>query len=275
MTRVAVVGSVNADLVLSVETLPKAGETIAGSGLQWLPGGKGANQAVAASRLGGDVRMYGAVGDDEPGRMCVGALAASGVDTSGVAVVSASTGMAAVVVDVAGENLIVVVSGANALVHPNDIADADVLLLQNEIPDEANFKAAKNFAGLVVYNPAPVREVQPELWDLVDVVIVNEHEHTHYARQQGLVVVTLGARGAVAYRDGVQVASATPPAVNVVDTVGAGDTFTAAFALAMAEGKAVDEAMTWAVAAGALATTAIGAQGAMPSRIEVNHAVVR
>jgi ribokinase len=270
MSRIAVVGSINADFVLDVQTLPAPGQTVASSASRWLPGGKGANQAVAAARLGAHTFMHGAVGNDDAGQMCLSALQDNNVDTAHMQRVATLTGTAVVVVEESGENLIVISPGANEEAIPADVSNADAVILQHEIPASANLAAARAAHGLVVLNAAPVREVPNEMWDHVDVLVVNQHEHAAYGRTEGLVVVTLGADGAVAYRDGIEVARALPPAVNVVDTVGAGDTFTAALTVALVRGDDIQRAIRWAVTAGALATQAPGAQSAMPTSQEVD-----
>ena len=264
-SRIAVVGSINADLVLGVERLPHPGATVAAGEPTWLPGGKGANQAVAAARAGAQVQMHGAVGRDDAGRMCRAALETAGVDTQHVREVDLPTGIAVVAVEQSGENLIMVSPGANSLASADldALRDVGAVLMQHEIPEPALVAAARACTGLVVLNAAPVRPLGSELADLVDVLVLNQHEDAAYGHpQRGLVVVTAGADDAVVRRDGVEIARARPPRVDVVDTVGAGDAFTASFTVALLGGADPQAALSQAVRDAALATTTRGAQGA-------------
>ncbi|GAA3487485.1 ribokinase [Streptomyces cremeus] len=264
---VVVLGSLNIDLVTRVPRHPGAGETVLGSGLTVLPGGKGANQAVAAARAGARVRMLGRVGKDDGGRRYLAALDADGVDTRDVVPTPGEpTGQAHICVDDLGENTIVVIAGANGAVTPADveraadvIAEADVLLLQLETPLPAVVRAAElaDRSGVrVVLNASPVAEVPSRLLRLADPVIVNEHEYEALGEDAGSVCVTLGGRGA---RWGEH--EAVPPSVEVVDTTGAGDCFAGTLAARIAGGEPPAEALRAAVTAGARATTWHGAQG--------------
>ena len=271
--RIAVVGSINADLVVQMPKLPGRGETVSSSEPTWFPGGKGANQAVAAARMGGNVSMFGAVGDDEPGQMCLAALSQSGVSVEAVAKVSSPTSTALVMVEHSGENQIVVADGANqhASFDSTQISSADAVIVQFEIPESVIIAAGKAATGIFCLNAAPVRPISDELAELIDVLIVNEHEFAELGKpQSGLVIVTAGANEVVAYQDGQVVAKSVPPAVAALDTVGAGDTFVGAFIVAYASGASVSQALDRACAASALSTLKLGAQSGMPTATEVD-----
>jgi len=272
--RIAVVGSINADLVVQMHRLPGRGETVRSSEPKWFPGGKGANQAVAAARMGAEVFMVGAVGNDAPGNMCLTALAESGVTTDYVAKVSAATSTALVMVEHSGENQIVVTDGANNFVEVDSdlVSQADAVVVQFEIPESAIIAAGKSANGIFCVNAAPVREISDELANLIDVLIVNEHEFSQLGSPaNGLVIVTAGDKEVVAYQDGEVVATAQPPRVDALDTVGAGDTFVGAFVVAYASGASVSDSLHRACAASALSTLKLGAQSGMPTEIEVNE----
>jgi ribokinase len=245
-----VVGSVNLDLVARVERLPQPGETIAARSLERRPGGKGANQAVAAARLGAHVRFVGAVGGDAFADEALANLVAEGVELDLER--TGTTGLALIHVDDAGENEIVIVPGANALVRPREIEGA--VLCQLEVPDAVVLAAGRR-ASFFALNAAPARVVDVE----PDLLVVNELEHEVFSRGK-LVAVTQGARGAVLYEDGREIARAAAPVVEVVDTTGAGDAFTAALTVSLLEGRPRQEALERACAAGAEATTRLGAQ---------------
>lgn len=274
VSKIVVVGSVNLDLVATVARLPAPGETVAASGLQRLPGGKGANQALAARRLGADVALVGAVGADSAAVEALELLRAEGVDLAGTRTVAdAPTGHALITVDEAGETTIVFADGANAAVAVDAevVRGADAVLVVFEVPDAAVAAAVEHAAGFVVLNAAPPRPVAPEVLAAVDLVVVNRAE---YAAIEGLdaagaVAITRGAEGAVLRRGGVEVASAVPPPVTVVDGTGAGDCFTAALTVALLRGLPDAEALRYACAAGAAAVTRRGAQPALPTAAEV------
>lgn len=290
MTRVVVVGSLNADLVVQVAKLPLAGETVLGADLRRLPGGKGGNQAVAAARLGGDVALVAAVGDDELGRMLLDGQRAEGVDVIGVEILSGvPTGTALITVEPGGENTIAVASGANRRLdkqtvarHRASLQSADVLLLQLETPLEASLAAAlvvRDAGGLVVLSAAPVPPVPlpPLLAPLLgaaDFVVLNEGEAQALAeaglavRAHQAQVVTSGAQGARWTEGG---ASGETPAllVDAIDAVGAGDTFAGALAVSLGHGQPLEAAVRECCAAAGLATLAPGAQAAMPTAKEV------
>jgi len=271
--RIAVVGSINADLVVQMPSLPGRGETVRSSEPLWFPGGKGANQAVAAARMGGQVTMYGAVGQDAPGEMCLLSLLESGVDISAIAKVSSSTSTALVMVEHSGENQIVVTDGANQHVAFDQaaVAQADAVIVQFEIPEEVLIQVGKASTGIFCVNAAPVREMSNELAELIDVLIVNEIEFAQLGMPSGgLVIVTAGANEVVAYQDGEIVAKCTPPKVAAIDTVGAGDTFVGAFIVAFASGADVSTSLNRACAASALSTLKLGAQSGMPTAAQVD-----
>lgn len=270
--RIAVVGSINADLVVQMAKLPDRGETVSSAEPAWFPGGKGANQAVAAARMGGNVTMFGAVGNDEPGQMCLGALKQSGVNVDSVAKVSSPTSTALVMVEHSGENQIVVADGANqhASFDAAQISVADAVIVQFEIPESVIVEVGKAAKGIFCVNAAPVREISAELAGLIDVLIVNEHEFAQLGNpSSGIVIVTAGEKEVVAYQNGEVVAKSQPPKVEALDTVGAGDTFVGAFVVAYATGKSIAESLDIACIASALSTLKLGAQSGMPMAAEV------
>jgi len=269
---ICVLGSVNLDLVIQTDSLPMAGETIGGGTYQAVPGGKGANVALAARRLGANVKLIAAIGADDYAEQALANLKAEGVDLTQLKHKDAHTGLAFINVSNTGENQIAVAAGANGEFKPQDLSaiTADALITQFEIPAETVLTAIENFNGLTCLNPSPViGDISPFL-PHIDVLIVNEIEARHYGEQlydyKGLMVKTKGAQGAAIYQNGAQQCAALPPEVDVMDTTGAGDCFAAALMVAMAEGKASEEALRFACTAGALATTKIGAQSASPKR---------
>jgi ribokinase len=274
VSRIAVVGSVNLDLVARVPRLPAPGETLAASGLRRVPGGKGANQALAARRLGADVTLVAAVGDDPAADEALALLDRDGVRLDRLRHDPGEpTGHALITVDDTGETTIVIVGGANATltVAPDDVRGADAVLTVLEVPDHAVADAARHATGMVVLNAAPARALDPGLLRRVDLVVVNAGE---YAAIEGLdaagaVAVTYGADGAVLRRGGREVARAAPPPVTVVDGTAAGDTFTAALAVALLDGASDADALHRACAAGALAVTRAGAQPSLPTAAEL------
>lgn len=254
-----VVGSINVDVTASVTRLPAPGETVLGGALRREPGGKGANQAVAAARLGARVRMVGAVGDDADGQRMVQNLADAGVDPSGVWLGDTPTGTALITVDETGENQIVVCPGAN-----DDVtADAEVfapdeaVLMQLEVPMATVQAVAASVAGFFVVNAAPAAPLPPEVLARADLVIVNETEYALLPELAGArqVAVTYGAAGAALLRDGVEVARVPAPRVRSVSAVGAGDAFCAALTLALHAGWEPELALSAACAVGADAVT--------------------
>jgi ribokinase len=282
--RVVVVGSANVDLVVDVPRPPKAGETVLGGRLRRSPGGKGANQAVAAAHAGGaDTTFVGALGDDEAADLVLVSLGGAGVRTDLVERVDAPTGTAFVTVAPDGENAIVVAPGANDHVRigtpqAERIAEADVVLAQLEIPLDvvAAAAAARRPEALMILNAAPSRALPDSLWAALDLLVVNEHEAADLAGEPGkllervpAVVVTLGGEGCVVLRRDHEPVRIRGIPVDVVDTTGAGDTFCGVLAAALAQGRSLPEAAQRAAVAGALAVTRPGAQAAVPTAGEV------
>jgi ribokinase len=278
--KICVVGSVNLDIVARAKKLPAPGETVTGATLARYPGGKGANQALAARRLGADVAMIAAVGKDAAADEALALLRTDGVDLSGLIVdEGAPTGVALINVSSAGENQIVVAPGANLSMTPERLRlpPADAVICQLEIPFETVAEAARQARGRFVVNLAPAARVPDEIVRRADLLIVNETEEAFYGdllhTSDALVCLTLGADGAQLFRKGRKLASTKPPKVTVVDTTGAGDCFVAAVTLALLEGRSEAEALSFACAAGALATTKPGAQPALPWREDVDRIV--
>jgi len=271
--RAAVVGSMNTDLVVRVAQLPRPGETVVGEDVQRLAGGKGNNQAAALARMGVDTSMVACVGRDELGEWLTTNLAGIGADTSLIQHSSRPTGSAYITVDDAGENQIVVSPGANAdldLAHV-DLDPFDVVLAQMEVSADIVDELARRTSSLIL-NVAPAREVSPTTLGRCAVVIANELEAEHLDLVElAHCVVTRGARGAVHYSFGEVVADEPAPVVDALDTVGAGDVFCAAYASRYVCNDEPDAALRFAVAAGAMATLAPGAQGALPSTEEVRQ----
>ena len=290
---ITVVGSINVDLISQVRRHPQPGETLHGTGGQMLPGGKGANQAVAAAKLGGDVRMIGAVGTDAQAEVGLAGLRAAGVDLTGVREIEVPTGLAIVTVAEDGENTIVVIAGANDSVDAAQItaakdviATSSIVVCQGEIPREGIEALPALVTGRFLHNPAPVMELDPAVLRTSDPLVVNEHEAALVLaqldpdaevpeapeqivgalREAGIasVVLTLGARGSlVADADGTHRIPAAP--VTAVDTTGAGDAFIGALAVGLARGEALPDAARLASRVGAFAATGQGAQPSYPS----------
>ncbi|MEI6710688.1 MAG: ribokinase, partial [Actinomycetota bacterium] len=265
--RVGVVGSCNVDLVVRGATLPRPGETIVGEDVVRLPGGKGANQAVAAATLGAQVSLLAAVGRDETGEFMIASLRAQGVDVGHVQRSDRPTGTAFITLDQNGQNQIVVAPGANAdlSLEGIDLGGFDVVVAQMEISATVVADAA-NRSKRFILNVAPAGPVAPAVLNQCAVVIANEIEIELFdVAQLADCIVTLGARGAVHYQKGREVLRVGAPRVEVVDTVGAGDVFCAAYAVQLARHASADDALRFAVTAGALATRGVGAQGALPT----------
>jgi ribokinase len=293
--QLLVIGSLNADLLVRVGSLPRPGETITGGSFEMAGGGKGANQAVAAARAGASVAMVGAVGTDEFGARLIEELAGEGVGVAGVArLEGAATGVAAIVVDAEGENQIAVASGANHMLRASDVerafreidlTQARCALLSLELEDEVVAQGAELAAArgmTVVVNPAPARPLPPELLALGPILTPNEREAAELTGRDdpaaaatalvesgaAVAVVTAGAKG-------VFVASKTltghvaAPTVPVRDTTGAGDTFSGVLATGLARGWELDRAARWATAAAALSVTKSGARAGMPRASEI------
>jgi ribokinase len=287
--RVVVLGSLNRDYVVRVPRLPSAGQTVAGGELLTFAGGKGANQAVAAARLGARVSMVGRVGDDDSGRGLVAGLAAEGIDVAWISRdPSAPTGAALILVDEDGQNLIAVAPGANTTVGEEEVKHAlsglgpgDLLVLQLEIPVAAVRAAVARAASQgarVVLNAAPPAELNAETLRALDVLVVNEDEARALSgrpsaeaaaalarRGPAVVLVTLGERGAV-LSEGERSVVVAPRAVRAVDTTAAGDAFVGGLAAGLAAGSGMEGAVSLANAAGAAASTVVGAQASLPSR---------
>ncbi len=302
--KIVVVGSANMDLVVQAERAPRAGETVVGKGFVTVPGGKGANQAVAAARLGGAITFIARLGNDDFGKRNLKGFRREGIDTSYITFdPDAPSGVALIVVEEGGENRIIVVPGANGRLSAEDVRkaerafrEAEVLLVQLEVPDEAVEAAlslAKDSGLVTILNPAPARSFPPKLLEKVDVLTPNEVELSHMAGVDvgdpealssaarkllawgpKYVVVTLGERGAfLVSREGEVHIPAFP--VDPVDTTAAGDAFNGALAVAIARGKGMEDAVRFACAAGALATTRLGAQPSLPNLAEVEDLLRR
>jgi ribokinase len=256
-----VVGSINLDLVARVERLPRPGETLTGATLARIPGGKGANQAVAAAKLGARVRMVGCVGQDANAGDALAGLRDAGVVLD-VSEVEAPTGVAIILVGEDGENVIVVVPGANARV--GGFSAAGNVLCQLEIPDEA-VREARAQAQWLCVNAAPARPLVVE----ADLVVANRYE-AELVGDQPLLALTLGEEGAVLLEHGKEVARATPPHVEAVDGTAAGDAFTACLVVSLLDGRDPEEALRRACAAGAVAASRFGAQPSLPTADEVD-----
>lgn len=284
---VVVVGSANIDQILRVVSIPAPGETVLSTGASTALGGKGQNQAVAAARAGAATTFIAAIGTDGFGQAILDGLVGDNIDTSRVRVEPGSSGMALIAVDDAGENTIIVDAGANARLTSlcatdrDSIAEAAVLLVQLEIPlptvSEA-VDAAHAASTTVLLNAAPIRDLPDALLAGVDILIVNEHEEAKLRLERSgteltalvpVIVVTLGAAGAVLRRRGREDVTLASPRVVAVDTTGAGDTFCGAFAAALAAGESLEEAMRYAVVAASISVERPGAVPSIPRRAEV------
>jgi ribokinase len=263
--RIAVVGSVNLDLVTRTERLPRPGETVSGATFARVPGGKGANQALACARLGAEVTLIASVGRDAFAEEALSALRAGSVELQ-LNETDEPTGVAVIVVDAGGETTIVVAPGANALLADVGLPAHDAVLCQLEIPDDALLSAWEGCTGLFCLNAAPARPVAVD----PDLTVVNHLELESLARRDGLVAVTSGAEGAVLLEDEVEIARATPPSVETVDGTAAGDAFTASLLVSLLEERDPEEALERACAAGALAASRFGAQPSLPTAAEID-----
>ncbi|MDO5533659.1 MAG: ribokinase [Propionibacteriaceae bacterium] len=289
MAGIVVVGSINLDLILPCARIPRPGETLHAHARELAPGGKGANQAVAAARLGGDVAMVGAVGDDTFAEPALALLSDAGVDLTHVRRVQGATGLAVVYVDDAGENSILIEGGANRSVDADAVRAAaavveaaDVVVLQGEIPRSGIEAAAELTRGRLLVNLAPVIDVSPDVLRRADPLVVNEHEGSLALRMLGqqadgddavvaalleagvpAVVMTRGAKGALVGRPD-QTTEVGSPRVEVVDTTGAGDAFVGALATRLVAGDDLVDAATFAARVGAFACTGRGAQPSYP-----------
>ena len=290
MAKIVVVGSCNIDITVECDRWAKPGETIFGNRLTVNPGGKGANQAVAAARLGAEVKMVGCIGDDVYGQLVLKALKENNVDSTYVKVLPGENSGTAHITVAENDNSIIVIKAANDLVSPalideawEAIKEADIVLLQHEIPAATNAYVIEKCyeAGVpVMLNPAPVAPVPPELLAKVTYLTPNEHEAAILfagqgkadilGRNQGKLIMTLGSKG-VAYAEKGQVYNVPGFKVQPVDTTGAGDTFNGAFAVARANGKSMYDSISFANAAAALSVQKLGAQGGMPYLNEVEE----
>ena len=295
---IVVFGSINMDLVARTPRLPAPGETLTGHSFQTFPGGKGANQAVACSRLGAKTYMIGRVGSDVFGGTLKAELEAAGVDHTNVEVdAQVSSGVALIAVEESAENMIIVVPGANGQVNENDLPRLEsalerskILLLQLEIPIEMVISAAriaKEKGVKVILDPAPAKALPEEIYSLIDIITPNESEAASLVgfpvenqedasravreleeRGVGQAIIKMGSKGAFTIIDGNEKFFEAFP-VTAVDTVAAGDAFNGALAVALSEGKLIQEAIQWGMAGGALSVTKEGAQPAMPERNEL------
>jgi ribokinase len=299
MRKIFVVGSINRDLVIYVNELPRLGETVFGNRFQQFAGGKGANQAVAASRLGGDVHLVGNVGADAFGKEMRDFLAGENIDTSEIAILdTAPTGIALITVDSASENSIVVVSGANMVWHTRDLARlkierSDIVVCQFEIPleiIESVFEQSKKHGATTILNPAPIKPPTERILRNADYLVVNEVElealsgasmepddpNSVYAAMGKLhergplaIIATLGPRGAL-LSDRAGRYEAQGHKVNAVDTTGAGDCFIGAFAAALAKSASAPDAIDFANKAAAISVTRRGAASSFPRLAEIS-----
>jgi ribokinase len=289
--RITVIGSINMDLVTRTTQIPKVGETVLGQSFHTIPGGKGANQAVAAARLGADVTMIGAVGDDSFGRTLVDHLTKQGINTKNIMEVKGvSTGVASIVLSKA-DNSIIVVPGANNYItpevieeHEDRIKNSSILLVQLEIPLESVIRCvelAKKHGILTILNPAPIQKLPKELLEMVDYVTPNEHEQAllfnsidgtdqELEKLKEKCIVTKGSKGVMIFKNGEKIEI---PSIQVeaVDTTGAGDSFNGALAYAFCEGLEIEEACRFANVVGAISVTKLGAQTGMPTKKEVEE----
>jgi ribokinase len=267
---IVVVGSANIDYVARCPRLPRPGETVTDGVFARFPGGKGANQAVAAARLGARVRLIACVGRDD---FVLRAVEREGVDVSGVVRDDGETGVATILVDATGENVIVTSPGANRRLTPDAVAlgEADAVMCQLEIEPEV-VVAARAQARFLCLNASPVRGPIPVEPDLL---VVNRYEYEAIRPGHGLVALTLGAEGAVLLENGQEIARAAPPPIEAVDGTAAGDAFCAALLVSLLEGRERSAALARACAAGALAASREGAQPSLPTVAEIDAIMAR
>ncbi len=290
MGKIGVVGSINMDMTVKAERIPLKGETLKGWDLQYIPGGKGANQAVAMAKLGAEVEMFGCVGDDAAGESLVKNLQDTGVETGHIKVVpGVPTGLAMITVG-ENDNTIIVVAGTNNHVdidYVNEVKDSilecEIVLLQHEIPQETVeyvISLCADNGVKVVLNPGPARPVKQEILEKVTYLTPNEHEavilfgrdisfEEMMKRYPEKLVITQGSRGVSTCLKNGEVILVPARKANVVDTTGAGDTLNGAFTVAVTEGKGIAEALAFANTAAGLSTEKFGAQGGMPTLEEV------
>jgi ribokinase len=304
MKKIIVAGSMNMDMVVKTSHIPKPGETVLGGSFFMNPGGKGANQAIAVARLGGDAAFIGKIGDDIFGKQSAQLFDEEGVNTLGiVSDVALPSGIALITVDKNGENSIVVAPGANANLQPADVEkafgyypDAEILLIQLEIPMETvayTAKRAKRQGMQIILNPAPANDLPAETFQLIDIMTPNENEaemlsgvritDIEHAREAALkiqakgathVIITMGKQGAAVLEDN-DFFHVPAPHVETLDTTAAGDVFNGALAVALSEGKPLREATDFACRAAAIAVTRLGAQASIPYRNEVLLSIIK
>ena len=302
--KIVVLGGINMDVVANVRRMPEPGETVHGDSFFMAGGGKGANQAVAAARLGAEVRMVGRVGDDDFGRTLLDALRSEGIDVDGVAPDSTNgTGVAVIMVDASGQNCIAEIYGANRASDETQLEaaksameDADALMLQLETPPDVSLEAARYARSIglrVIWDPAPAAEMPVEGFVVADFLTPNETEvealtgirvddedsareaaESLIAKGVGAAVITLGERGVYAATE-MESYLVPPFEVDVVDSVAAGDAFAAGLAVAVSEGFGLEDALKFGAASGGLAVTKPGARDAMPYRAEVDALLER
>lgn len=297
MKKILVIGSLNMDLVAKVKYLPKLGETILGDALYENPGGKGANQAVAAARLGGNVKMIGKIGSDNYGNQLLENLKNNNIGTEGIIRCSETTGTAIIEVDGEGNNHIVVIAGSNMKLSREDIdskinliEESDIIILQQEIPMETvrySLEISKKNNKITILNPAPAFKITEEILKLVDYLVLNETElelavdrgkisETDYSeimkyfKMKGSkdIILTLGEKGGI-YTEAEDIKEYKALTVKAVDSTAAGDSFIGAFALKIAEGALISDALSFAVSVSALTVTRMGAQESLPTREEL------
>lgn len=294
MKKIGVVGSINMDMTVAAERIPKKGETLKGENLRYIPGGKGANQAVAMARLGAEVELFGCVGDDAAGEQLLKNLNDHLVGTKHIRIIPGIPTGLAVITTGENDNTIVVVAGANDCVDiayvdsvRENILECDLVLLQHEIPQET----IEYVIGLcaengveVILNPGPARPVRQEILDKVTYITPNEHEavilfgteHTFgelMKQYPEKLVITQGSRGVSTCLKSGEVLCVPARKAKVVDTTGAGDTLNGAFAVAITRGYSIKEALIYANTAASLSTEKAGAQGGMPTEEEVRQAL--
>lgn len=298
MTQITIAGSINMDIVAQTTRHPKPGETVFGTDVHFIPGGKGANQAVAASRLGGNVRILGKIGEDAFGETLQRFLRSEQLNLDGVTSSEAPTGTALIVVDENSENTIVVIPGSNAKLSINDLdvvelAQSEIVVSQFEIPQQvihALFKRARAAGAITILNPAPAAPCPRGLLALTDYLIVNETELAFYVDRElvegdkdgvvslarkvrvnsdQVVIVTLGAKGAICIY-GDELIEISSHKVKAIDTTGAGDCFVGALAVAISEEKSLKSALEFANAAAAISVQRLGASASLPTRAEVD-----
>lgn len=296
MKKIGVVGSINMDMTVKAERIPLKGETLKGEDLKYIPGGKGANQAVAMAKLKAEVEMFGCVGDDAAGESLVKNLKEMGVETKCIKkVAGVPTGLAMITVG-ENDNTIIVVAGANDHVdvdYVNEVKDSllecEMVLLQHEIPQETVEYVIELCAAngvKAVLNPGPARPVKQEILEKVAYLTPNEHEavilfgegisfEDMMKKYPEKLVITQGSRGVSTCLDSGEVILVPARKAKVVDTTGAGDTLNGAFAVALTEGKSIRDALAFANVAAGLSTEKFGAQGGMPAYEEVKEAMGR